>query len=164
MRIRCERPEDHPAIRTVTVAAFERSAYGHHNEADIVEALRAAGALTVSLVAESGGGIVGHVAFSPVRIAEAEGEWYGLGPLSVVPARQREGVGQALVREGLKAIEALGAAGCVVLGEPAYYGRFGFEHDPAVRYGPEPSPYLQRLVLRGRAPRGEVRFHPAFSV
>jgi predicted N-acetyltransferase YhbS len=160
--IRRERPADHAAIRAVTVAAFEGSAYGHSGEADIVEALRAAAALTVSLVAEADGDVIGHAAFSPVRIETAEGDWHGLGPLSVAPVWQGRGVGQGLVREGLKALEALGAAGCVVVGDPAYYGRFGFQNDPALRYG-EASPYLQRLVLRGRPPSGEVRYHAAFD-
>ena len=149
----------------MTVAAFESSAYGHHNEADIVEVLRASGALTVSLVAEAGGEIAGHVAFSAVRITTAQGDWYGLGPLSVAPAWQGRGVGQSLAREGLKQLGGLGAAGCVVVGDPGYYGRFGFQNDPALRYGPpEIWPYLQRLVLRGSAPSGEVRYHTAFDV
>jgi predicted N-acetyltransferase YhbS len=164
VRIRPERDQDHAAIRALTIAAFESSAYGHHGEADIVDALRAANALTVSLVAEADGEIAGHVAFSPVRITETNGDWYGLGPVSVAPVWQRRGVGQALVRDGLREIEALGAAGCVLLGDPAYYGRFGFESDPALRYGPEASPYLQRLILHGAAPSGEVRFHTAFDV
>ncbi|MGZ3276119.1 MAG: GNAT family N-acetyltransferase [Caulobacteraceae bacterium] len=162
MRIRPERARDHAAIRAVTVAAFQSSSHGHNGEADIVDALRAAGVLTVSLVAEIDEEIVGHGAWSPVAIAEAEGDWYGLGPLSVAPAWQGRGVGQALVREGLRVLGALGPAGCVVVGDPAYYGRFGFENDPALRYG-EASPYLQRLVLRGRPPRGEVRYHQAFD-
>jgi predicted N-acetyltransferase YhbS len=162
--IRPERSQDRAAIRAVTIAAFESSDYGHHGEADIVDALRAAGALVVSLVAEADREIVGHVAYSPVRINEAEGDWYGLGPVSVAPAWQGRGVGQALVREGLRGIEAFGAAGCVVLGDPAFYGRFGFESDPALRCGPEPSPYLQRLILRGAMPKGEVRYHAAFGV
>ena len=146
----------------MTVAAFEGSGYGHSGEADIVEALRAGGALTVSLVAAEDGEIIGHAAFSPVQIETAEGDWHGLGPLSVAPAWQGRGVGQALVRDGLKALEALGSAGCVVLGDAAYYGRFGFRSDPALRYG-EASAYLQRLVWRGRPPSGEVRYHGAFG-
>jgi putative acetyltransferase len=147
----------------VTIAAFESSPYGHHNEADIVDALRAGGAMALSLVAEADGAVVGHVAFSPVRIARSGGDWYGLAPLSVIPQWQRSGVGQTLVREGLRQIEALGGAGCVVLGDPEYYGRFGFESDPALCYGPEASPYLQRLVLDGAPPAGEVQYHPAFD-
>jgi predicted N-acetyltransferase YhbS len=161
--IRPERAADVAAIRAVTVAAFEGSAYGHHNEADIVEALRAAGVLTVSLVAEADGEIVGHIAFSWVQIAEPAGDWHGLGPLSVAPRWQRRGVGQALVREGLCVVEAIRASGCVVLGDPAYYGRFGFQSDPALRYGPAASPYLQRLIFHGRPPAGEVQYHAAFE-
>jgi predicted N-acetyltransferase YhbS len=165
VRIQPERVRDHPAIHAVTVAAFQSSSYGHNGEAGIVEALRTAGVLTVSLVAEAGGDIVGHIAFSPVRIAAAEGDWYGLGPLSVIPAWQGRGVGRALVQEGLLTLAALDAAGCVVLGDPAYYGRFGFENDPEVRYGPpEAWPYMQRLILRGRPPSGDVRYHAAFDV
>jgi predicted N-acetyltransferase YhbS len=163
VQIRPERDQDQAAIRALTIAAFESSAYGHHGEADIVGALRTAGALSVSLIAEAEGQIMGHVAFSPVRITQAEGDWYGLGPISVLPAWQGRGVGQALVREGLREIEALRAAGCVVLGDPAYYSRFGFESDAALRYGPEPSPYLQRLILRGAAPSGEVQYNAAFG-
>jgi putative acetyltransferase len=133
VRIRSERPEDHAAIRAVTVAAFSGSPYGHNGEADIVEALRADGVLSVSLVADAAGEVVGHAAFSPVRITTAEGDWYGLGPISVV------------------------------LGDPGYYGRFGFQSDPAIRYGSEVSPYLQRLALRGSAPSGEVRYHSSFD-
>jgi predicted N-acetyltransferase YhbS len=160
--IRPERPSDHDAIRAVTVAAFQSSACGHNGEADIVEALRAAGVLTLSLVAEADGEIVGHGAFSPVRIDQAEGDWYGLGPLSVAPDWRRRGIGEALVRQGLTELAALGAAGCVVVGEPGYYSRFGFQNDPALTYG-EASAYLQRLIVRGPAPRGEVEYHPAFG-
>lgn len=163
MRIRPERPEDHAAIRAVTVAAFSGSSYGHNGEADIVEALRAEGALTVSLVAEAEGEIVGHIAFSPVAIMTAEGDWYGLGPISVAPGHQGQDVGAALIQEGLRALGALKASGCVVFGDPGYYGRFGFESDPALRYGPEISPYLQRLVMNGSAPSGEVRYHASFG-
>jgi putative acetyltransferase len=162
VRIRRERDVDAAAIRAVTAAAFAASSYGHNGEADIVEALRADGALTVSLVAVEGGEIIGHVAFSPVEIGSARG-WYGLGPLSVAPGRQGHGVGQALVRSGLAALISLKANGCVVLGEPDYYGRFGFESDPALRFGQAPAPYFQRLIFAGPAPGGEVRYHASFG-
>src|SRR5690606_36329603 len=100
---------DHASIATVTRAAFAQLAHGSQTESSIIAALRRAGALAVSLVAEADGEVVGHVAFSPVKIGRAPedsdgGEltgWYGLGPLSVSPARQRHGIGSALVRAGL---------------------------------------------------------------
>jgi putative acetyltransferase len=128
-----------------------------------VEGLRSGGALTVSLVAEDDGEIVGHVAFSPVMIAGAAGDWYGMGPVSVRPDKQGRGLGQSLVRTGLDHLRALGAAGCVVLGAPAYYQRFGFESDPALTYGGYDSPYFQRLVFDGSPVTGDVTYHSAFE-
>jgi putative acetyltransferase len=106
---------------------------------------------------------VGHAAFSPVSVAGAGSGWYGLGPVSVEPRWQRQGIGQALIRSGLDRLGELSAAGCVVLGDPDYYRRFGFESDPELRYADAPTPYFQRLVLRGPAPRGEAIYHPAFG-
>lgn len=163
MLIRNERPEDVAAIGAVTTAAFLGRPYSSQTEALIVDALRAAGALTLSLVAEADGQVVGHIAFSPVDIEVSDGAWYGLGPVSVAPDHQSEGVGQLLIREGLARLEASGAAGCVLLGSPKYYERFGFEADEALRYAGEPSPYLQRLRFKGKPPRGEVTYHTAFG-
>jgi predicted N-acetyltransferase YhbS len=163
MLIRAERPEDIAAIGELTTAAFKAASHSSGTEPGIVDALRAAGVLTLSLVAVEAGRVVGHVAFSPVRIETAEGDWYGLGPVSVEPARQGRGVGQALILAGLEQLKALKAAGCVVLGAPAYYGRFGFRSDPALRYGEAPAPYFQRLVFEGPPPSGQARYHPAFE-
>lgn len=163
MQIRSEQPGDADAIRALTAAAFAGARHSSGTEAGIVDALRADGALTLSLVAVADGRIVGHVAFSPVGIDMAEGAWHGLGPLSVEPACQRQGIGQALVREGLQRLKALGASGCVVLGSPAYYGRFGFLSEPSLRYRDGPSPYFQRLILKGPAPSGQARYHRAFE-
>jgi predicted N-acetyltransferase YhbS len=160
--IRAEQPSDVAAIGRITAAAFAGTSYGHNGEAGIVEALRAAGALTVSLAAVLQGEVVGHVAFSPVWIG-AESGWYGLGPVSVEPARQRQGIGQALIRAGLDRLGELGAAGCVVLGDPDYYRRFGFESDPALHYADAPAPYFQRLILKGPAPHGAAVYHRAFG-
>ena len=99
----------------------------------ILDALRAAGALTVALVAEEGGEILGQVAFSPVAIDGTARDWYGLGPVAVRPDRQGQGIGQALIRAGLDRIRALGAQGCVLAGAPGYYGRFGFVADPRLQ-------------------------------
>ena len=161
--IRAEQPGDAAAIASVTTAAFETALHSGGNEAAIVEVLRAAGALSVSLVAEEGGAIIGHVALSPVRIDGAELGWFGLGPVSVRPDRQRLGIGAALVREALAQLSARGANGCVVLGDPAYYRRFGFEADPALYYEGVPPGYFMRLVLAGTAPSGRVDYHPGFG-
>ncbi|WP_342726526.1 N-acetyltransferase [Bradyrhizobium sp. B097] len=165
MQIRDERDEDVAAISRITTAAFAAAPHSSGTEARIVEALRKAGALTVSLVATSDDGrIVGHVAFSPVQIDGVAGRWYGLGPVSVAPEMQRQGIGGALIREGLARLAAQNADGCVLLGDPAYYSRFGFVGDPALTYGGKPSPYFQRLVLKGKAPKGDVKYHAAFDV
>jgi putative acetyltransferase len=163
MQITPERPEDAAAIRALTEAAFKDMPHSNQTEARIIDALRAARALTLSLVAIEDGVIVGHAAFSPVQIAGAPGDWYGLGPVSVRPDRQRSGIGQALIREGLQRLKSRKAAGCVVLGDPAYYGRFGFEADPDLHYGDAPPVYFQRIILEGPPPKGEVRFHRGFD-
>lgn len=163
MQIRPERPEDAVAIRILTDAAFKGVPHSDQTEAKIVEALRTAQALTLSLVAVQDGEVVGHVAFSPVRINGATNDWHGLGPVSVLPERQGGGIGQALVRDGLRRLRSADAAGCVVLGDPAYYGRFGFEYDPDLYYGDAPPGYFQRLALSGAPPKGEVTYHPAFE-
>jgi putative acetyltransferase len=121
--VRDERVEDVTAIRRVIECAF-----GQAGEAELVDALRLGDALTVSLVAEAAGEIVGHVAFSPViiRAGDTLSEALGLAPLAVIPERQRRGIGAALVRAGLDACRARGHRVVVLVGEPAYYQRFGF--------------------------------------
>jgi len=164
MQIRLERPEDATTIHALTDTAFKGLPFSDNTEAKVIDALRAAGALTLSLVATQGGEIVGHVAFSPVTINGEAGDWYGLGPVSVRPDRQRTGIGQALIREGLRRLRSSGAGGCVLLGNPAYYARFGFESDPHLRHAGAPPWAFQCLTLNGRRPRGEVSFHPGFAV
>lgn len=163
MEIRPERAEDIDAIRTLTTAAFREMPYSSGTEAAIIDALRQAGALTLSLVAIQDGDVVGHVAFSPVTINGTASGWYGLGPVSVWPDRQGKGIGQALIRDGLDRLRSMKAQGCVVLGDPGYYGRFGFVRDPGLRYGTAPAEYFQRLAFGATIPEGEVAFHPAFD-
>jgi putative acetyltransferase len=163
MDLRDEKPADIAAIRALTTRAFADAAHSSGTEAEIVDALRAAGALAVSLVATEDDAIVGHVAFSPVTIDGRHRGWFGLGPVSVLPERQGEGIGAALVGEGLRRLAADGAAGCVVLGDPVYYRRFGFVSDPALAYPGAPAEYFMRLVMRGEAPRGTVAYHRAFG-
>ena len=163
MKIRSERPTDVAAISTIITAAFKTAPHSSGTEARIVEGLRTGQALAISLVAADQDEILGHVAFSPVTIAGARGDWYGLGPVSVRPEQQSRGLGQALIRAGIEQLRSLQAAGCVVLGEPSYYHRFGFEGDPALTYGGHPSPYFQRLVLGGPPATGDVAYHSAFE-
>lgn len=162
--IRDEQPGDAATIRAITLAAFEGKRYSDQTEAAIVDALRAADAMAVSLVAVEAGEVVGHVAFSPVDIdgSPAPG-WFGVGPVSVRPDIQGKGVGSALMRAGIDRLKAAGAKGCVLEGDPAYYRRFGFELARGLRY-PEGSPeYFQVLELASVEPSGTVTFHPAFA-
>ena len=164
LRVRGERPADADAIRDLITAAFATAEHKSGSEAAIVDRLRNAGALTVSLVAEDQGLLVGHIGFSPVTIEGARIDWYGLGPVAVCPDMQRRGIGQALVRSGVERLRGLGARGCVVLGDPGYYVRFGFRRDSALRYGDAPAEYFQSLAFGKDKPSGTVEYHPAFAV
>src|SRR5262245_34889812 len=122
MNIRPETPGDYEAITQVTLAAFTSASY-NPTEHLIILALREAGALSLSLVADLDGSVVGHVAFSAVTINGEYIDWYGLGPISVQPELQKQGIGSQLIQVGLSNIHALGAKGCVLLGSPIYYQR-----------------------------------------
>ncbi|RJY09417.1 GNAT family N-acetyltransferase [Aurantiacibacter aquimixticola] len=161
--IRDEAACDADAIRGVVERAFAGHAHSDGTEPDIVERLRRDRSPSVSLVAEDAGNIVGHIAFSPVTIDDGAIGWFGLGPVSVDPYRQGEGIGSALCRHGLLRIREQGAMGCVVLGDPGFYARFGFACDPALTFPGVPPEYFQRLRFGGRAPRGEVTYAPAFG-
>jgi putative acetyltransferase len=162
MIIRDEEPGDEAAIRKTIREAFESAEHSSGTEAQIVDRLRDAGALAVSLVALKDRAVVGHAAISPVSIGDAEG-WYGLGPVAVRPGQQQSGIGSSLIHEALARLRRSGAAGCVVLGEPAFYGRFGFSHDPSVTYADVPAPYFQILSFGPDRPSGCVGYHPAFD-
>jgi len=162
--IRPETPSDHDSIRAILIAAFANHPYSHQTEHLIVEGLRADNALTVSLVADVDGNVVGHIAFSSVKIGGKDCGWLGLGPVAVLPSHQRQGIGTALVNEGLRTIRHLGAQGCVLVGDPAFYRRFGFEHNPALRMEGVPPEVLLCLPMGQQMPEGNVTHHPAFSV
>lgn len=119
--IRAETPGDLPQIREVLTASFPSSA-----EARLVDALRDAGRLRISLVAVERDQVVGHVAFSPVTLAGTD-DGLGLAPVAVAPGFRRRGIADRLIREGLAICKDGGCGFAVVLGDPAYYGRFGFE-------------------------------------
>ncbi|WP_307695062.1 GNAT family N-acetyltransferase [Variovorax boronicumulans] len=162
--VRPEQPGDEAAIRQLTVAAFAGAAHADGTEHLIVDALRAAGQLTLSLVAEDGGEIVGHVAVSPVAVSDGTTGWHGLGPISVAPARQGQGIGRLLMDAALAGLRAAGAQGCVLLGDPAFYGRFGFVVRPGLVLPGVPPEYFQAVSFHSAWPVGEVRYDPAFGV
>jgi putative acetyltransferase len=160
------RPEiltDTAAIHAVTAAAFLNAPHTDHTERYIVDALRKADALTLSLVAEVDGAIVGHVAASQVSISDGSTGWYGLGPISVIPDRQGQGIGSALMRSALQELRESGAAGCVLLGDPDYYTRFGFEPEAGLVLPDVPPEYFQALAFNSSLPRGVVTYHAAFN-
>ncbi|WP_273792341.1 GNAT family N-acetyltransferase [Brucella anthropi] len=163
MHIRKEMSEDADAIRQVTDEAFRTVAYSNQKEGEIVDALRAAKALTLSLVAEDKGEVLGHVAFSPVLIGGEDKGWYGLGPVSVRPDRQGEGIGGMLIREGLAILRQEGAKGCVLLGNPGYYVRFGFKAEVRLKLPGVPAEYFQCLAFGPDMPEGDVAYHAAFD-
>jgi putative acetyltransferase len=161
--IRDETKADVAVITEVTFAAFKTLEISNHTEQFIIEALRAAKALTLSLVAEVGGRVVGHIAFSPVTISDGTQNWYGLGPVSVLPAYQRQGIGKALIQEGLSRLRRLGAKGCCLVGHPEYYRRFGFKNMPGLVHEGVPPEFFFALSFDGNTPQGTVTFHDGFK-
>lgn len=161
--IRSETNDDIGAIAEVTIAAFQTLEISNHTEQFIVEALRAAQALTVSLVAEVGGRVIGHIAFSPVTISDGTQNWYGLGPVSVLPEYQRQGIGKALIHEGLLRLKSRHARGCCLVGHPEYYKKFGFDNVPELVHEGVPPEVFLALSFDGNTPRGTVSFHEGFK-
>lgn len=166
MKIRAENHSDITEIETLIYRAFEN--HPHHEpgakptEHLIANKLRDAKVLSLSLVCEDQTGIIGHIAFSPILINGEESVWYGLGPVSVMPERQGEGIGGALICEGLSQLKTQGIEGVVLLGEPKYYGRFGFESQPNLTFPGAPSEYFLAISLANNIPTGEVAYHSAF--
>lgn len=160
--LRDEAPGDADAIRSLVTQAFRDAPHSSGTEAQIVDALREAGALTLSLVAEDDRGIVGHVAASPVGIGDAPG-WFGIGPVAVRPDRQSQGIGTALMTAALARLRAGSAQGAVLVGDPAYYARFGFAAVPGITLPGIPAEYVLALPFAEPA-RGEIRYHAAFGL
>jgi len=161
--IRSETDVDVSVITEVTVAAFKTLEISNHTEQFIIEALRAAKALTVSLVAELDGRVIGHIAFSPVSISDGTRNWYGLGPVSVLPAYQRQGIGKALIREGLSRLKDMNAQGCCLVGHPDYYIKFGFKNMSGLVHEGVPQEAFFALSFDGHIPHGTVAFHDGFN-
>ena len=161
--IRSESDTDVRAITEVTVAAFKSLEISNHTEQFIIETLRAAKALTVSLVAEVDGFVIGHIAFSPVTISDGTRNWYGLGPVSVLPAYQRQGIGKALIWEGLSRLKDINAQGCCLVGHPDYYRKFGFRNIAGLEHVGVPQEVFFALSFNGHTPQGTVAFHEGFK-
>ncbi|WP_041646751.1 GNAT family N-acetyltransferase [Aromatoleum aromaticum] len=162
--IRSEAPEDAAAIEAVTESAFRHAPHSDHNEQFILAALRDAGALSVSLVAEMDGVIVGNVVLSPVSISSGAAGWFGVGPVSVIPELQGRGIGAQLMREALARLSAQGASGCVVLGDPSYYKRFGFANEAGLVLPDVPPEYFMALSFGQPMATGTVTYHHAFGM
>ena len=154
---------DHAAISHVIEQAFKDQQYSSHTEQFIVNALRDAQQLTISLVAVLNQEIVGHIAISPVSISSGVEGWFGLGPIAVSPEWQHHGIGSALMNAALKQLEATGAAGCVVLGDHSFYAQFSFQPINGLVLEDVPAEYFQALSFDGKFPQGTVTYHAAFS-
>lgn len=163
MVIRPEQRGDERAIHDLTQAAFAPMPFSDGTEGPIIDALRADGDLTLSLVAVEGDRIVGHIAFSPVTIDGRHDGWFGLGPISVLPEMQRRGIGKALIAAGLDKLRQRNAAGCALIGDNAYYSQVGFVSNGALQYGDLERKYVQFLVFQGPEPHGALKFAPGFG-
>jgi putative acetyltransferase len=160
--IRDEMPADFDAITEVTIEAFKTLEVSCNTEQFIIKALREADVLTVSLVAELEGRIRGHIAFSPITISDSTIGWYGLGPVSVWPDFQKQGIGKTLINQGLARLKDMGGRGCALVGDPNYYKRFGFRNEPGLVHEGIPQEYFLVLPFTQDIPQGVVGFHEAF--
>jgi putative acetyltransferase len=161
--IRSETDADVSAIIEVTIAAFKTLEISNHTEQFIIKALRAAHALTVSLVAEIDSRVIGHIAFSPLAISDGTRNWFGLGPVSVLPEYQRQGIGTALIQEGMLRLKDMNAKGCCLVGHPDYYRKFGFKNIPGLVHDGVPQEVFFALSFDGHIPQGSVTFHKGFK-
>jgi putative acetyltransferase len=161
--VRPETATDVAAIYDLTARAFDSKSYADGSEQDLIDALRAAGALAISLVAEKDGAIIGHLALSPALAQDGSRGWYALGPISVEPTLQRQGIGTMLIRESMALLAAMDAVGCVVMGDTNYYRRHGFMHRPDLAPDGGPTKYFMVRSLTERTQDTSVSFHPVFS-
>jgi len=160
--IRGERPDDVHDIERVLRRAFEDHPHSQQTEHLIVARLRAAGLLTLPHVAIVDDNIAGFSTFSQVSLSSGRDGWYGLGPVAVEPELQGRGIGRTLIEHGLEQLQKLGAVGCVVLGEPAFYQRFGFIQSASMMLEGVPPAYFLTRSFIGAAPVADVSYNSAF--
>ena len=163
MIIRDEHIDDADILHQLTYDAFKPMTFSDDSEADCLRQLRAEGDLYMSLIAEQDGDIIGHAAFSPASIGTSPDRWYALGPISVRADRQRQGIGRALIAEGLARLRKMNAPGCVLTGNPAVYASSGFRSDGQLTYGDLPVEYIQYICFSDASPAGEVTFAPGLA-
>lgn len=163
--IRPEQPGDEAAIHAIVERAFVGRPFSEGDEQDLVDALREQGDLVFSLVAvDPAGIIIGHIGFSPSTIDNELCHWFQMAPVSVAPEAQGIGIGSALIKAGIARMQERGARGIAVLGDPAYYERFGFKVIPGiVALSEQDRPYLRAIVLQEPVPQGTLRYAPAFG-
>ncbi|WP_414832837.1 GNAT family N-acetyltransferase [Afifella sp. YEN Y35] len=167
LQIRDQKEADRPAVKELVRRAFLQNPHSDGTEAFLIEALWTRGTATIALVAEADGRIIGQAAFSPVTLVGDDGQartgWHGLGPIAVLPEVQRKGVGSVLMEVGLTKLRALGSEGCVLVGDPAYYERFGFETFAELKMPGVPPENLLALPFTDTLPAGEIIFDEAFQ-
>lgn len=161
--IRDQAPADFAAVHQLVIAAFRTLPVASGTEQFIMDALWRSGAAAVALVAEDGGAIIGQVAFSKVLIGGRDVDWHGCGPLSVAPARHKQGIGSALMRTGLDRLRVRGSKGCVLVGNPDFYRRFGFASTKKLKLPDVPPEVFLALPFGDEMPRGKVMFDKAFA-
>ena len=162
IKIRQELTSDHGMIYSVTEAAFKGKAYAGGDEQIIVDRLRKSGRLSLSLVAHIDDAVVGHIAFSPAKTRDNSQSWFALGPVSVLPKYQGNGIGAKLIRLGLTQVQRQRALGCILTGNPEYYRKFNFELAP--EYAPSDSErdHFMLMCFTKVKPNGPLLFDPAF--
>lgn len=162
MVIRDETAADHEAIFDLTKRAFASMPFSEGDEQHLIDALRKANALAISMVAVKNEGVVGHVAFSPAMSGEPNSKWFALGPVAVEPELQGQRIGSALIEAGILRLKKIGASGCILTGDPHFYSRFGFRQFPEFCPLGEPPEYFMMLPFKFTTPSTVVQFHPLF--
>ncbi|MFN3239604.1 MAG: GNAT family N-acetyltransferase [Pseudomonadales bacterium] len=161
--IRPEQSGDFGKITVLIDEAFAGMPYAGGDESEVVLRLRQQNALSLGLLAEVDGELVGHIAFSPVKADDGSSGWFALGPVAVFPQFQSMGIGGKLITEGLRQIQGRGGVGCMLTGNPDYYRRFGFEFSAGNCPPNETAEYFMiKRLTDAAAPAGALHFHPAF--
>ena len=161
--VRAESIQDITAIHQLIAVAFQSDPYSNNQEQFIVDKMRLDQELSISLVATINNKVIGHIAFSKVLINSQTSHLYGLAPVAVLPEYQGKGVGKSLIKAGIAEIKSLGCHGCVVLGEPDYYNRFGFKESEQLTLEGVPPEYFMVNIFADDSPRGQVTYCQAFS-